>query len=88
MYVYFILKMFKFQEIIFGVAFFESAHTKLSVKSAQNDKKKMEYLILLVFGTLCAGLMMVMYHKNSELFEAIKKNEDKIKIGWQGNEQK
>jgi hypothetical protein len=39
----------------------------------------MEYLILLVFGTLCAGLMMVMYHKNNELHEMIKKNEDKVR---------
>jgi hypothetical protein len=39
----------------------------------------MEYLILLVFGTLCCGLMMVMYQKNAELFSAIKKNEAKMK---------
>lgn len=39
----------------------------------------MEFLVLIVFGTLCAGLMMVMYQKNSELFEAIQRNEDKIK---------
>lgn len=39
----------------------------------------MEILVLIVFGTLCAGLMMVMYQKNSELFEAIERNEAKIR---------
>mmetsp|Transcript_14309 Transcript_14309/g.28524 ORF Transcript_14309/g.28524 Transcript_14309/m.28524 type:complete len:213 (+) Transcript_14309:24-662(+) len=39
----------------------------------------MEYLILLVFGTLCVGLMLVMYQKNSELYDAIRRNEEKIK---------
>lgn len=40
---------------------------------------RMEFLVLIVFGTLCAGLMMVMYQKNSELFEAIQRNQEKIK---------
>lgn len=39
----------------------------------------MEILVLMVFGTLCAGLMMVMYQKNAELFEAIERNEVKIR---------
>lgn len=39
----------------------------------------MDFIVLLVFGTLCTGLMLVMYQKNSELYEMIKKNEDKIK---------
>lgn len=38
----------------------------------------MEYIILLVLCALCVGMMVVMYHKNQELVDHVKRNEVKI----------
>jgi len=38
----------------------------------------MEYVILLLLCTLCVGMMIVMYNKNQELMDHLKRNEVKI----------
>lgn len=62
---------------------FPAVAVRLIISSCAGTKKidvtSMDFLVLLVFGTLCMGLMMIMYRKNSELSEAIQRNEDRIK---------